>query len=234
MKLVSWNILHIMHEMNYVGNESLVITAYPNENERKAKILEYIQSEYDNHNAVIINLQEVPGDYLDALLQKYGESVYYYTYDRIPSFKKPDLKKVYDNPTESLVSIVKNMKVVSSRFELYDTGKAGLILNLENNVMIYNVHMPFQWKNTVQLPNGKNIYITGDFNCNEHEAVKMFPDCVSFKNSEETFITRRNATITTNKYDHILCNFISPSENVLVVDKINLSDHYPVSSEITM
>lgn len=40
VKIVSWNILHIIHEHNYVGEGSLVISEFPEEKVRMEKIVE--------------------------------------------------------------------------------------------------------------------------------------------------------------------------------------------------
>lgn len=67
MKIISWNILHIIHEENYVGSESLVITDYPVERLRIEAIVKKIVDEYQSNDQVVINLQEVPGDCLNVL-----------------------------------------------------------------------------------------------------------------------------------------------------------------------
>ncbi len=227
MKLFSWNILHIMHEINYVGPESLVITTYPNEQDRFIAIVKLILDEYNNHEQIVINLQEVSGDYLNKFKELFGKNVFYHTYDRIPTFKNAFQPKVYDDSSESLVTIVRGLNVVDTNVINFEKGKSALVLNFDNDTTVYNVHMPFKWANSVKIETDKYVYVTGDFNCDDSEVLSQYPTCYVFKNDFKTFITRRNGVTITEKYDHILSNK-NVSNNVHVT-KTDLSDHFPVS-----
>lgn len=230
MKIVSWNILHIVHEKNYVGPESLVITEYNDESVRVGKIIAYIKNIYDKNDRIVINLQEVPGDVFDVLKTIISpEHFTYHTYQRIPLIKNKNKMNPYFNMNESLVTIIKGTKIVSTSVTEFESGKAALINKLNNKLSIYNVHMPFKFVDKVKITN--RAIICGDFNCDMNEAETIFPGFSCFVNHNNTFITRRNNLISIAKYDHIMTNF-NPRHSDLLVDKIDLSDHYPVSSTL--
>jgi endonuclease/exonuclease/phosphatase family metal-dependent hydrolase len=89
--------------------------------------------------------------------------------------------------------------------------------------------MPFKYASTVKITD--RAIICGDFNCDMNEAETIFPGFTSFTNHNNTFITRRNNLINIAKYDYIMTNF-NTTHSDLLVDKIDLSDHYPISSTL--
>jgi hypothetical protein len=224
IKIISWNILHIIHEYNYVGEESLVISEFPDEQVRIEKIMEKIQKEFESEEQIIINLQEVPGDYLDKLKEKFSDNIYFYSYSRLATLKK-NMKCPYNNMTESLVSIVKiNDKMKEQSFYDFDRGKSALILRFEN-FTLYNIHLPFQYNKNMETD--ESSIIVGDFNCSGEEAVKIFVSTTKCENNKETFITRREGIVKTDTLDHILTKNLNVS-NPLSVEETKLSDHYVV------
>lgn len=230
IKVVSWNILHIVHEKNYVGDGSLVISAFQDEKVRVEEIVKYLVSLYLSSDQVVINLQEVPGDVLDEL-KKYifAEHLTWHTYPRMPKLKVPN-GDPYTNMSESLVSIVKtHNQVLKTDVIDFASGKAALVNSLSNGLNIYNVHMPFEYAQTVTIDN--HAIVTGDFNCGIEESKKMFPNFEACPNKSHTFITRRNNVVSTNMYDHILLNFVSEPPELTVVET-NLSDHFPVYASV--
>ena len=226
IKIISWNILHIIHEHNYVGEESLVISEFPEESVRMQKILDKINVEFNSEEQVIINLQEVPGDYLDKLKEIFSDNIYVYTYSRLATLKK-NIKCPYNNMTESLVTIVKtNNKLVKQSFYDFDKGKSALILQFDN-FTLYNVHLPFQYNNTMDTD--EHSIIVGDFNCSADNAEKVFTGTNKCENNKNTFITRREGNVKTDTLDHFLSKNLNFS-NPLHVEETKLSDHFIVSA----
>lgn len=222
IKIISWNILHIIHEHNYVGEGSLVISEYPDEKVRMEKILEKIENDFMNEKQIIINLQEVPGDYLDRLKEKFKDNIYIYTYSRLATLKK-NIECPYSNMSESLVSIVKvDNKLIEQLFYDFDKGKSALILRFEN-FTLYNIHLPFQYNKTVNTDE-KSI-IVGDYNCSCENALKIFTDTEKCFNDKFTFITRREGIVKTDTLDHILTKNLT-IKNPLNIEETKLSDHY--------
>lgn len=222
IKVISWNILHIIHEYNYVGEESLVITEFPEESVRMQKILDKVETEFNSEEQVIINLQEVPGDYLDRLKEKFKDDIYVYTYSRLATLKK-NIKCPYTNMTESLVSIVKiKNKMLEQTFFDFDKGKSALILHFDN-FTLYNIHLPFQYDKTM-MTNDKSI-IVGDYNCSGDNAIRVFTDTKKCENDKFTFITRREGIVKTDTLDHILTKNLTISDH-LHIEETKLSDHY--------
>jgi len=228
IKIISWNILHIVHEFNYVEKDSLVINEYPNELARMEKILEVINNEIINNEEIIVNLQEVPGDYLEKLISSYKENIYFYTYSRIPTLKTL-MTVPYKNMKESLVSIVKvNQKVLGQTFIDFYKGKAALILKFAS-YELYNVHLPIKYDKVIKIEH--NAIIVGDFNCNQFNALKIFHNCAACENYENTHIIKKNNQIILSALDHILYKGIK-IKKIAHVEKSNLSDHYPIYTYI--
>lgn len=233
--ILSWNILHIMHEWNYVGPDSLVIKKYPDEKNRMMVIIDFIKNIYDKNNACVINLQEVPGDYLISLRELFGDKVIFNTYDRIPKPRRPEAD-IYINKSESLVSIVKGVDIISSNFELLETGKGYIHLNLvylDQNFNIFNAHMPFKYKNTINISELENVFIVGDFNAGVEESCSIFTGFHNIDNDdiEYTFISWRDETVKKDMLDHILTNVSSHNKQYIIYN--DLSDHMPVYTIIT-
>jgi hypothetical protein len=215
------------------GYSSLVLTEHSDEDLRKNNIIEYIMNYYNSYDNIVINLQEVPGDYLDKLKSLVNtENIVYHTYDRIPKLKNSD-KQIYANNSESLVSLIKGFCKISTNVQDLDKGKAILSFTLDYDIQILNCHIPFKYNKeiiTMGCDSAQNIFVCGDFNCEINDALNIFKLFYQCPNDKSTFITKRDGIISENMYDHILCN----KQNIisdLDVDKITLSDHYFVSSD---
>jgi hypothetical protein len=227
IKIVSWNILHIVHEYNYVGTSSLVITENPDEKERMDKIIAKINQLYEDNEEIIINLQEVPGDYLEKLVKLYGTQVYVRTYDRITSMRVSH-PNPYSNMSESLVSIVKvKTNLIEKSVYDYDKGKSALILKFDK-FTLHNIHLPFQYPNCVEITD-PNTIVTGDFNCVQTDALKVFKDFKVCENECFTHLTRRDGVTVQKILDHVLFRGVNISEK-LEVETTELSDHYLISA----
>lgn len=177
---------------------------------------------------IIINLQEVPGDYLDILKEKFKDNICFYTYSRLATLKK-NIECPYSNMSESLVSIVKvNNKLVEQLSYDFDKGKSALILRFDN-FTLYNIHLPFQYNKTVGTDE-KSI-IVGDYNCCAENALQIFTNTEKCSNDKFTFITRREGIVKTDTLDHILSKNLT-IEKKLNVEETKLSDHYIIYTRL--
>jgi hypothetical protein len=236
VKIFSWNVLHIIHEWNFVGEDSLVIRKYGDESARLELILAFIKNIYDTNTSCIINLQEVPGDLLDKLIVLFNSNIYYHTYDRLPKLKKEG--DIYLNKTESLVSIVKNVHYISSNFVSLGTGKGYLHLNVyafSVYLNILNVHMPFKYSNVLNLEL-ENLFICGDFNCSSSESCIIFDKCNSIPNDKYTFISWRDMSVKTDILDHVLTKSsdLIDLSKPLIIHECDYSDHMPISCDLAI
>ena len=122
--VISWNVLHIIHEINYDFDTSSVIALYgieeapSNESIRLKDIVSILQQMITEHasSECFICLQEVPGDLLpilhtmaNCLKQAFPLSktlIHTHNYQRIPRLRQPRHHlSIYTNPTEYLVII---------------------------------------------------------------------------------------------------------------------------------
>lgn len=151
MKIISWNVLHIIHELNHVFNDSPVLDKYlRNEVKRLTDIFNAIKA-LMNENSVIC-LQEVPGDLLTLLKQLPNTTVFEYKYSRVPTIKYSrapirilkELEPIYDDPAEYLVTLVhqKHSATALQTIQFDDPGKACQVTQIGDTIVM-NAHIPF-------------------------------------------------------------------------------------------
>ena len=130
--VISWNVLHMVHEINYVYDMSPVINRYAikekwsNEKLRLNDMVRTISDLLVQHSMAecFICLQEVPGDLLPLLNQMFDSHVgstlatkplmHVQTYTRIPHIKGWQGGSVYADSNESLVTIHYDPRLVSN------------------------------------------------------------------------------------------------------------------------
>ena len=127
--IISWNVLHIIHELNYAKDQSLVINRYSiNDNCSSEKlrlndiikVLRELLVQYSTLECFIC-LQEVPGDLLPMLREMLDSRagmtlaskplLYTHTYSRIPRIKGQYKNSPYTDSNESLVIIHYNPRI---------------------------------------------------------------------------------------------------------------------------
>jgi hypothetical protein len=197
VNIVSWNVLHIIHELNYAFDTSPVLEKYDicktveNESNRIKDIFKAITDKLVN-TGTILCLQEVPGDLLDLLLSDFGpkyHTVNSYKYSREPQIKGK-MKCPYLNKSEYLVTLMHNdinaqitdCKVVN--FD--DPGKAAIAIHFKD-LCVINTHMSFgekiRTKALTQIYNylvekkcGQNYVLIGDMNMRSNELEQELHD----------------------------------------------------------
>ena len=260
-KLYSWNVLHIVHELNYAFDCSFVLDLWlNNENERLNQLAKIIVKRASYENAVVC-LQECSGELLKMLYEMNTHndySIHKYKYGRNPHLKNYLATNPYpsNNCTEYLVTLVgKNISVNNtSVVQFTNTGKASLMLNInigEKHVLIANIHCPFgssrniAFEQLLEEINMHNFVIIGDLNSEMWELKKIFCDDNLYNFSNIKRPTRIAKFIKkTKKGDEIILrestlDHMIGSKNItfckIVVEPNNsLSDHLLIGSTVTL
>jgi endonuclease/exonuclease/phosphatase family metal-dependent hydrolase len=135
--VISWNVLHMIHEINYEYDASPVIARYSinqkwsNEKLRLNDIVKTLSELLIKHSSIewFICLQEVPGDLIPMLHEMLDTHVasilatkplmHVQTYSRKPGVRRRQGDSLYADPNESLVTIHYNPRSMSTE----NTGK---------------------------------------------------------------------------------------------------------------
>jgi hypothetical protein len=259
IRLASWNVLHIIHELNYALDCSFVLDKWlGNESGRVNEIAKRILKHMSVTNSIIC-LQECPGDLLTVLQSqstKYAFTVYSYQYGRDPKIKNYKATNPYVDHTEHLITLVNNsISVVSSNtVQFEDPGKASLIVSLLNPVLnIANIHCPFGAARNLafsilvaDLEQKGEYVIIGDLNSEQWELQKMF-DKSKYKIVSVTGYTRIAKYIKKTKkgdeiairegsLDHAITTFGIKCEGIYVGKSTseNLSDHLMIDCVVSL
>jgi exonuclease III len=243
MRITSWNILHIVHEIKFVGKESIPISAFniydkrSNEKQRMNAILNTINEHLNASTTepIVICLQEVPGDYLTELNKLKDVNVISYQYPRMPSLKSGMGASPYTDISEHIVTLVKNTSIEALPVVQFDDpGKACLAVRI-GDVTINNVHMPFGDEHLSKAlkqinTEGKQI-ICGDFNSSPDRLGLILHGSNGklVVNNIVTHKTIKNGTITPKIYDHFVFYNMPTTGIEVKVQEVNTSDHFPIS-----
>jgi hypothetical protein len=250
--LYSWNVLHIIHELNHAIDSSPVLRKYPQEQTRLDDIVNTISKLIKSDT--IFCLQEVPCDLLDTLGHKLKDcAILGYRYSRIPKLKNPKLINPYDEPAEHLVTIIhndllNNHEPTTNTVQYADAGKAALLVDLPT-VTIINTHVPaamgtkgrinaFKQLHKFMVDNKITNYIlAGDMNASDIEIKTDLP-FEDYKMAPLKGPTRKgenNKTIAYSKLDHIVVSKgINISSAVVHSDNDggDMSDHFIVGAVV--
>lgn len=196
--VVSWNVLHMVHEINYCFDASPVIDQYSirtdwrNEKNRindMAKIiLQFLQT--NSNVECFICLQEVPGDLVTVLQEildptlKSKSSIHVRNYPRIPAVRHRQGPRFYTDIRESLVTIHYNPSGSSDEILWIqcptDPGKGALTVKTNSGITIVNIHVPFDTDAALSLlknlpwPTDNSPYVlVGDINRDSRQFIKL-------------------------------------------------------------
>jgi endonuclease/exonuclease/phosphatase family metal-dependent hydrolase len=143
--VVSWNVLHRIHAVNW---SEPAIRQWTDERSRIGSVADFIAAT----RADVICLQEVSGDQL-AMLRDIEEGELLVTrYPRVPAFRKPTTEVMRD-PAEYLVTIVRDTgaRLVHAEAFPTDGGKGFQRALLANLTTVINAHVSYGEKRTAQL-----------------------------------------------------------------------------------
>jgi endonuclease/exonuclease/phosphatase family metal-dependent hydrolase len=260
--LKSWNVLHLVHEINHAFGNSPVLTKYgiltlnqhdivQKEQRRLRDIADVIKSEL-NKNCMIC-LQEVPGDLLDMLYKEIQQyNILYKKHAREPKLKiKLDGEQtIYKNQAEFLVTIfsksimLKDYQIV----QFDDPGKASLFIGIKN-LYIINCHIPFgnsrkkalnQIFHLIKLINERektkiNFIIVGDTNMVPSEfrnETKMYSTVVYESHQDTRKGLNRNNVLISNKLDYFIAPINIAIKDVFAHKNNDISDHSMVQCQV--
>lgn len=170
--VVSWNVLHIIHELNYASNSSPILEQYRikddfgNEQKRLKDIVVVLQRILRDHltNECFVCLQEVPGDLIPLLEEmlvsttkssSIGNAILYkQIYLRHPRLRHGKNDSLYHDSSEYLVTIHYQPKdridkifpKVSWTPCPVDKGKGAFGLTTSHGLTILNVHVPYDYQ----------------------------------------------------------------------------------------
>jgi len=257
-KLCSWNVLHIIHELNYSFDCSFILDKWlGKESERLKKISKNI-IKHASCKTCVVCLQECPEELLQLLKNENihnDYNIYSYKYDRMPILKNHLATNPYQNCGEHLVVLVSKDIIVDSTniVKFDDPGKASLIVNIkigEKNIYIANIHCPFGKHRNIAFDKlktelqEKEYLIIGDLNSELYEITKMF-DKTKFISSNITIPTRIAKIIKKTKkgeiieiresvLDHIIGTNNFKIGKIFVESNEDLSDHLLIYSIISL
>lgn len=257
-KLYSWNVLHIIHELNYAYDCSFVLENWLNKENNRLDRMARIIVKYASHPKAVVCLQECPGDLLNMInnMNIFGDfSVYSYKYGRDPKLKNHIATNPYSECTEYLVTLIGKHNLVNSTniVQFEDPGKASLIVNINvvgKLVSIANIHCPFGTSRNVAFQqliselNGNEYIIIGDLNSEQWELEKIF-DRKIYKFSNITKPTRiaksirkirkgDEIVIRETTLDHMIGTTSTTFNQTFVEPNNNLSDHLLIGATVQL
>ncbi len=234
MKVVTWNVLHRIHAMNW---SEPAIDTHPDEAARIAAITRRVIE----FNAGAVCLQEVSGDQLASLRAGLPDATFYvHTYPRVPRMYRAEGPSPLAESNEQLVTIMNRVPTRRSESETYptDKGKGFLLVELVDGLALVNTHVSYGDHHAAQcgqLVSYVRSYvaavIVGDFNeqrttCRE----QLLGFAAAIPPVEKP--TRPRADGKIDVIDHIFVSGCRATE-VEVLPGRGLSDHNPVTAMIT-
>jgi endonuclease/exonuclease/phosphatase family metal-dependent hydrolase len=232
VKIVTWNVLHRIHAMNW---SEPAIDAHPNEAARIAAITKRV-IEFD---AGVVCLQEVSGDQLASLRAGLPDATFYvHTYPRVPKPFRAETAPLAD-PTEHLVTILNRVPTRRSQSETYptDKGKGFLMVELVDGLAIVNTHVSYGDHHASQcgqltsyVRSYAAVVIVGDFNEARATCREQLPGFAAAMPPVEK-PTRPRRDGKNDVIDHIFVSGCKASD-VEVLPGRGLSDHNPVTAVI--
>lgn len=231
MIVVSWNVLHRIHAVNW---SEPAISQWTDERSRLGSVADFIAAT----NADIVCLQEVSGDQL-AMLRDVEEGELFATkYPRVPSFRKPTTESLRD-AAEYLVTIVRDVGATLVRAEAFPTdgGKGFQRVELANATTVINTHVSFGDKRQAQLARlaieaqqaPGLVVICGDFNADRATCMGDLGEGFTAAVPLDGLHTRPRQTPSekSQDIDHVIVRGGKVLE-ASVLDGETRSDHNPV------
>ncbi len=231
MKVVTWNVLHRIHAMNW---SEPAIAPHSDEAARIAAITKRV-IEFD---AGAVCLQEVSGDQLASLRAALPDATFYvHTYPRVPRLYRAEGPSPLAEPNEQLVTIMNRVPTRRSQSETYptDKGKGFLLVELVDGLAIVNTHVSYGDHHAAQcgqLVSYVRSYaaavIVGDFNEERSICREQLPGFAAAIPLVEK-PTRPRADGRNDVIDHLFVAGCRATE-VEVLPGRGLSDHNPVTA----
>lgn len=233
MRVVTWNVLHRIHAMNW---SEPAIDAHPDEAARIAAITKRV-IELD---AGAVCLQEVSGDQLASLRAGMPDATFYvHTYPRVPRVYRAEGPSPLADSNEHLVTIMNRTPTRRSQSETYptDKGKGFLLVETVDGLAIINTHVSYGDHHAAQcgqlvsyVRSYAAVVIVGDFN----EQRSVCRDQLAGFTAGVPAVEKPTRPRTDSKSDVIDHIFVAgcAASDVEVLPGRGLSDHNPVTAVI--
>lgn len=234
MRVVTWNVLHRVHAINW---KEAAADVFADEATRIANITARIDG-FFAAGVDVVALQEASGDQLAAVRQLPGVTVVDHTYPRVPRLRHGGdhgLRDVH----EHLVVIARGdaRKLEARTFER-DPGKGFLAVDVDG-VRVVCTHVSFGPKGIAQAAvlveaSPRGSVVLGDFNAPRAAVKVAFGDAFAMGDLEGQRPTRRGSAERAGwTIDHVLVHG-GRVVTATVHDGGGLSDHEPVEAEVAI
>jgi endonuclease/exonuclease/phosphatase family metal-dependent hydrolase len=211
--VLSWNVLHIVHELNHVWDNSPVLVQYSiredfsNEKKRLDDIVKTLHQLLSNYSTMecFVCLQEVPGDLIPMLgemlasLNNPTASIHVQTYPRRPQFRRQKNASIYTDVNESLVTIHLGGKDKADQVSWTqcpnDPGKGALTVTTTSGLKVVNIHLPFDNRAALSLLNAMSwpeanipFVLVGDMNRSSSSLMRIIQPGLKGRSSSSPLI----------------------------------------------
>jgi endonuclease/exonuclease/phosphatase family metal-dependent hydrolase len=229
MIIITWNVLHRIHAVNW---DEPVIANHPDEHARIAAIAAWIL----RSDADVVCLQEVTTDLLFAL-EDFG-TVCAMRYPRVPRYSRRSEPPVLTDSAEHLVTLARETpRLGRNRAFESDPGKGFLIVEVAG-LRVINTHVTYrqhesQLRTLVEEAGDGAAIVCGDFNADREACGACLPGFAPALPREPALPTRPRQVPNEKPQtiDHV---FVRDVEVVAceVLDGGGLSDHHPVRAQL--
>jgi endonuclease/exonuclease/phosphatase family metal-dependent hydrolase len=231
MDVLTWNLLHRVHAMNW---DEEPVRAYPIEAERVSRIADRVVSLLDDVD--VVAMQEVSGDQLERIRERLppGACCLTHRYPRVPKPRDARAPGLVD-PTEHIVLVSRvDAQLHSAETFRTDPGK-GFLAAVASGFTIIATHVSFGERRDEQLARLRDVapvcVLLGDFNAGPDVVGAAFAGA-KLSSSIDPRPTRiahgEHAAMT---IDHVVARGLS-IEGAEVLECGGLSDHHPVRARI--
>jgi endonuclease/exonuclease/phosphatase family metal-dependent hydrolase len=234
MELVTWNVLHRVHAVNWAEP---VIAAHAEEEKRILGIALRLRTSLPD----VICLQEVSGDQLEVLRMAVPGRVFALKYPRVPRYYRAAPQPMPRDRTEYLVTIVgEHLAAVERAAEAFDSdrGKGFLIVEVDG-LFVVNTHVTYgdkaaaQLRRVVEVIGARPCVVVGDFNADRAAVGAYFGAgfAVTELAGDRPTRPRHEPGEKSEMIDHVVVRGCEVA-SARVEDGEGYSDHNPVRASV--
>ncbi len=232
LKLVTWNVLHRIHAVNWKEH---AVVVFPDETVRVRSVCARI-AELD---ADVVCLQEVSAELLAVLRARADVQVFSHRYPRAPALRVVTSTPVLTAPEEYLVTLVREpgARVLEAESFANDGGKGALLVALADGVTVLNTHVTWGPPNVPQLELLESLatgrcVVAGDFNAPAGLVHEAMGPSFSITALPEVTPTR----LATHSHRGLIIDHVLVRGGTLVGAQVlthhGESDHFPLQATV--
>lgn len=239
MRVTTWNVLHRIHAVNW---KEAPIAAFPDERVRTGAIAQTIAG-WLTGGVDVVCLQEVSGDQLARLREAIEPevSVHAHLYPRVPRLRDGSPSPL-EVPNEHLVMLVKRLPASLREAKTFesDPGKGLVAVDVGDDLIVVSTHVSSGSRSAAQLAQilrsvqdeHRGAAVLGDFNTSAADVRAALGE--GFTLADVAGPTRiATAEHAAKTIDHVAARG-ARIVSAEVLDGRGLSDHHPVTAEITL